>query len=58
MVAKFDGKGPIIKKGGANKPTGQPVKPEAKVIGTDYSRAKRAGGTALLGGTIGNTTPS
>jgi hypothetical protein len=55
MVAKFDGKTPVVKKGEANKPTGQPVKPEAKVIGTTYSRAKRAGGTALLGGTIGNT---
>jgi hypothetical protein len=58
MVAKFDGKGPVVKKGGANKPTGEPVKPEAKVIGTTYSRAKRAGGTALLGGTIGNTDAS
>lgn len=55
MVAKFDGKTPVVKKGEANKPTGQPVKPEAKVIGTTYSRAKRVGGTALLGGTIGNT---
>jgi hypothetical protein len=56
MVAKFNGKEPVVKKGGAAKPTGQPVKPETKVIETTYSRAKRAGGTGLLGGTIGNTT--
>ena len=58
MVAKFDGKGPIIKKGGANKPTGQPVKQEAKLMETDYSKAKKAGGSGLLGGSIGNTIPS
>jgi hypothetical protein len=54
MVAKFNGKSKPVKKG-ANKPTGEPVKSEAKVINTTYSKAKKAGGTALLGGTIGNT---
>jgi hypothetical protein len=56
MVAKFNGKGPVVKKGGAAKPTGQPVKSEAKAVETTYSKAKKAGGAALLGGTIGNTT--
>lgn len=58
MVAKFNGKKSSVKKGGAAKPTGEPVKSEAKILGTTYSRAKRAGGTALLGGNIGNTPPS
>ena len=56
MVAKFNGRGPDIKKGGANPPAGQPVQPAVKEIKSPASEAKKRGGPANLGGGIGNTT--
>jgi len=54
MVSKFNGKVPDPKKG-ATKPTGQSAKQPVKVVKSEYTKAKEAGGAALLGGTIGNT---
>ncbi len=54
MVAKFNGKKQTVKKEAA-KPTGEPVKTEAKVIESAYSKSKQEGGTASLGGGIGNS---
>ena len=56
MVAKFNGKKQTEKKEAA-KPTGEAVKTKAKVIESVYFRAKQKGGTASIGGNIGNTTP-
>jgi|GEM_PF-3897978 len=55
MVAKFNGKGPVIKKGGANKPSGQPVQPATKEVKSPYSEAKKKGGSASVGSGIGNS---
>ena len=55
MVAKFNGKGPVIKKGGANQPAGQPVQAAPKEVKTPASEAKKRGGSAHLGSGIGNT---
>lgn len=55
MVAKFKGNGPAIKKGGANKPAGQPVQPVSKEVKSPASEAKKRGGSAALGSGIGNS---
>jgi hypothetical protein len=55
MVAKFNGKGPDIKKGGANKPAGLLVQPIVKEVKTPASEAKKRGGSASVGSGIGNT---
>jgi hypothetical protein len=54
MVAEFNGAKQNVKKEAA-KPTGEAVKTNAKVIETPYSKAKQEGGTASLGGGIGNS---
>ena len=53
MVAKFNGK-PPVKNSGASKPSGEPAKPAAKKIESPYSMAKKAGGSANIGNSIGN----
>jgi len=55
MVANFNGRGPVIKKGGANKPAGQPVQPVSKEVKSPASEAKKSGGSANLGSGIGNS---
>jgi len=55
MVAKFNGKGPDIKKGGANKPAGLLVQPVVKEVKSPASEAKKQGGSANLGSGIGNS---
>ena len=55
MVASFKGKGPVIKKGGANKPAGQPAQSAPKEIKSAASEAKKNGGSANLGSGIGNS---
>ena len=55
MVTKFNGKCPVIKKGGANKPAGQPVLATPKEVKSPASEAKKRGGSAHIGSGIGNT---
>jgi hypothetical protein len=55
MVASFNGKGPVIKKGGANNPAGQPAQPAVKEIKSKASEAKKQGGSASIGSGIGNS---
>ena len=55
MVANFKGSESVIKKGGANKPAGQPVQPAPKEIKSPASEAKKSGGSANLGSGIGNS---
>lgn len=55
MVAKLN----VKKQGGpASKPQGEAVKQPVKKVVTPASQAKARGGSAKLGGTIGNTEPS
>jgi hypothetical protein len=55
VTARYNGKTTVKK--GASKPSGEPAKtPPPKEIQTPYSKAKAAGGSATLGGGIGNTT--
>jgi len=56
MTAKFNGKTPQAPKRQAPPPTGKPAKLPEKKIETPASVAKARGGSANLGGGIGNTT--
>jgi hypothetical protein len=49
MVAQFNGKGPVIKKGGAAKPEGEKANSSPKKLETSYSKAKERGGSAFGG---------